>query len=159
MLHYFSLAAIMAIHSVSYLFIHTQLHVCYSEWSLTISWSWTLLEKLPELPNMLWHPKVLLYSKEPSTGPYPARSINPISLRSILILFTHLHLGLSSVSFLLAFPLIFYTHSSSCYTPCPSHSPWLCHFNYTKQRVEIRKLLMMQMAGVGNLQTEQWLFH
>jgi hypothetical protein len=47
-----------------------------------------------------------------------ARSIqsippHPISLRFILLLSTHLVLGLPSGSFLLAFPPIFYMHSSS----------------------------------------------
>jgi hypothetical protein len=54
-----------------------------------------------------------------------ARSIqsipsHPISLRSILILSTHLRLGLVVVSFLLVFPPISYMHSSShhpCYMP------------------------------------------
>jgi hypothetical protein len=45
------------------------------------------------------------------------------------------------VSFLLTFPLISCMHSSSpqsCYMPCPSHSPWLDHSNYTWRRVHVR---------------------
>jgi hypothetical protein len=44
------------------------------------------------------------------------------------------------VSFLLAFPPISYTHSSSphaCYMPCPSHLPWLYCSNYTWRRVKL----------------------
>jgi hypothetical protein len=40
-------------------------------------------------------------------------------------------------------------HSSSlhsCYMPCPSHPPWLDHFNYTWLRVQITKLLIMQFS-------------
>jgi hypothetical protein len=58
---------------------------------------------------------------------------HPISLRSILILSTHLRLGLLVVSFLLAFSPISYMHSfspHSCYMLCPSHPPWLDHSNY-----------------------------
>jgi hypothetical protein len=40
---------------------------------------------------------------------------HPISLRSILILSTHLRLDLPSVSFLLALPPISYMHSSLHY--------------------------------------------
>jgi hypothetical protein len=55
-------------------------------------------------------------SQEPSTGPYPkpdqSNPYHSISLRSILILFTHIRLGLPSGSFLLAFPSISYMHST-----------------------------------------------
>jgi hypothetical protein len=66
-------------------------------------------------------------SQKPSTGPYPgARLIlsipsHPISLRSILILSTHLRLGL----------------------PCPSHPPWLDHSNYVWRCVQVMELLIM----------------
>jgi hypothetical protein len=86
-----------------------------------------------------------------------ARSIqsipsHPISIRSILILLTHLHLGLPSGLFPLAFPPISYMHSSSphsCYIPCLSHPPWLDHSNYVLRGVQVMKLLVMQFPPVS----------
>jgi hypothetical protein len=73
------------------------------------------------------------YSQEPPTGPYPEPS-HPVSLRSILILYIHLRLGLPNGFFpLLVVPPISYMHSSSpnsCYMPWPSHPPWHLHSNY-----------------------------
>jgi hypothetical protein len=86
-------------------------------------------------------------SQEPSTGPYPepdrASPYHPIVslLRSIIILSSHLRLGLpNGLSYLLAFPPLSYMHSSSplaCYIPCPSHPPSLGHSNYTWRRVQV----------------------
>jgi hypothetical protein len=74
------------------------------------------------------------------------QSIPPhhITLRSILILCIHLRFGLPS-----GLPLISYMHSSSphsCYMPCLSDHPWLDHSNYTWQRVQVMKLLIMQFS-------------
>jgi hypothetical protein len=73
-----------------------------------------------------------------------ARSIQSIPphhiLRSMLILSSHLRLGLPSSSFLLAFPPKFHMHSASphsCYMPCPSHTPWLDHSNYTCEEYKL----------------------
>jgi hypothetical protein len=30
--------------------------------------------------------------------------------------------------------------------PCPSHLPWLDHYNYTWRRVQVMKLLIMQFS-------------
>jgi hypothetical protein len=65
---------------------------------------------------------------------------------------THLRLGLPSVFFLLAFPPIFYMHSSSpnsCYMPCLSHPSLLDHTNYTWRRVQVTKLLTMQCFPIS----------
>jgi hypothetical protein len=79
-----------------------------------------------------------------------ARSIqsippHPISLRSILILFSHC-LGLPSGLFPSGFPtkilyaFLFFSHS--CYMSCTSHPPWLDNSNYTWWTVQVMKLLM-----------------
>jgi hypothetical protein len=75
-------------------------------------------------------------SQEPSIGPYPEpdRS-SPSHLRSILILSTHLRLGLPSRLFPSCSPTnivyAFLFSPLSCYIPCPSHPPWLDHSNFT----------------------------
>jgi hypothetical protein len=71
-----------------------------------------------ELPSVLWNPKVhYRVHKSPPLVPILSQ-IDPIHtipsyLSSILILSTHLRLGLLSGSFLLDFPPISYIHSSS----------------------------------------------
>jgi hypothetical protein len=54
-----------------------------------------------------------------------------ISLRSTLILPSHLRLG-----------ILFH----ACYMPCPSHPPWLDHSNYIWWRVHDMKLLIVQFS-------------
>jgi hypothetical protein len=56
------------------------------------------------------------------------------------------------VSFLLAFPLLSYIHSSSphsCYMPCSSHPPWLGHSNFIWRRVEVMTLLIMKLTATS----------
>jgi hypothetical protein len=53
------------------------------------------------------------------------------------------------VSFLLAFPPIFYIHSSSPHSysmPYPSHHPCLEHSNYIRGRLQVLKLFSMQFS-------------
>jgi hypothetical protein len=77
-----------------------------------------------------------------STSPHPNSKI------SILILSTHLRLALPSGIFptnnlhALLFP-----HSG--YMPGPRHSPWLDYSNYTWRRVQITKLLIMQLSPLS----------
>jgi hypothetical protein len=95
--------------------------------------SWAFLEKLPivqplkNFPAFYWTRRyITVFTRPLHWSLFWARSIqsippHPISLRSILILATHLSLGLpSGLFFVLAFPPISYMHSSSphsCYIP------------------------------------------
>jgi hypothetical protein len=53
-----------------------------------------------------------------------------------------------SLSFWLShkYPICIPLRSSLCYTPCPSHPPWLDHSNYTWRRVQVMKLVVMQFS-------------
>jgi hypothetical protein len=75
--------------------------------------------------------------------------LHTISLRSILILSTHLRLGLPIGLFPSGFPAKSYMHSASphsCYMSCPSHPTWLDHSNYIWKRAQVMKLLIMQFS-------------
>jgi hypothetical protein len=89
-------------------------------------------------------------SQEPSTGPYPepvrSSPYHPILyfLRSILILSTHLRVGLPSCLFWLShqYPICIPRLPHSCYMPCPSHPPWLDHSNCVWRGVQsVRNLV------------------
>jgi hypothetical protein len=90
---------------------------------LSLSWGATNRAITQELPSILWNPKVQYYlHKSPPLVPI-LNHINPISLRSIFILFTHLHLGLPSGLYTSGFPaniLYAFLFSPICAT-CPSH--------------------------------------
>jgi hypothetical protein len=83
------------------------------------------------------------------TRPMQSTSPHPTSPKSIVILSTHLRLGLPSGLFPSDFPTIIYTRSSSphsCYMARPSHPPRLDYSNYTWRRVQITKLLVVQFS-------------
>jgi hypothetical protein len=133
----------------------------HSLMELSPSWEAANCAATQELPSILWNPKVhYRVHKSPALIPIlnqinPVHTIpsHPISLKSILILSTHLRLGLPSGSFLLAFPPISYIYSSSphsCYMPCLSHPPWLDHSNYTWRSVQVMKLLVMQLSPISS---------
>jgi hypothetical protein len=127
------------------------------------SWSWALLEK-PPIVQLLKNFSafygtrkfITVFTRALHWSLSWAKSIqfipsHPISLRFILILFTHPRLGLPSGLFPSGFPSISYMHSSSphsCHVPCLSHPPWLDHSNYTWRRVQVMKLLIMQFSCI-----------
>jgi hypothetical protein len=102
--------------------------------SLTHSWSRTLLEKPPIVHLLKNFPAfygtrsfITVFARALHRSLSRARWIqpvpsHPVSLRSILILSTHLRLGHLSGSILLAFPPISYIYSSSpIRATCPVH--------------------------------------
>jgi hypothetical protein len=121
-------------------------------------WSWTLLDRPPvvrsldSLPAFYGTRRFItqftraLHLFLSWARPIQSTSPHPISPRSILILSTHLRLGLPS-GLSLAFPPIIYMRSSSPHSCCmarPSHSPRLDYSNITWRRLQIMKLLVMQ---------------
>jgi hypothetical protein len=89
-------------------------------------------------------------SQEPSTGPYhqsdQSTPPHPISLKSILILSTHLRLGLTSGLFWISHECPICIHLlHSCYMSCPSRLRF-GHSNYAWIRVQVMKLLIMQCS-------------
>jgi hypothetical protein len=84
--------------------------------------------------------------EQASTGPYPERHQSS-PYRPILSLYPFQYhsptyvLVFLVVSLLLAFPLIFCMHSASphpCYMPCPSHTHWHNHSDYTLRGVQVK---------------------
>jgi hypothetical protein len=113
-----------------------------------------------KLPSILWNPKVQYRAhKSPPLVPIlsqigPVHQPHPVSLRSILILPTHLRLGLPSSLFPSGFPtniLYAFLFSSICYSYMPylSHPLWLDHFNYVWRGVQVMKLFIMQFSLVS----------
>jgi hypothetical protein len=87
-----------------------------------------------------------------------ARSIqpmpfHPISLRTILILCTHLCFGFPSCLFHSFSPTKVDLHSlspQSRYMHCPCHPPWLDQSNYTWRIVQVMKLLILQFSHTSS---------
>jgi hypothetical protein len=75
---------------------------------------------------------------------------HPISLRSILILSSHVRLSLLCASLFLTSPptppkaFLFYLYAF--HMPCPSHPSRLDHSNYTWRTIQITNLLVMQFS-------------
>jgi hypothetical protein len=112
-----------------------------------------------EFRNILRNPKFhfrftwVIHWSLPWEKPIQSITLNLTPLRSILILYTNLRLGLPSGLFPSGFPTniihAFLFSPNSCYMPCPSHPPWLDHSNYTWRRVQITKLLVMQFSSLS----------
>jgi hypothetical protein len=124
----------------------------------THSCSWALLEKSPIVQLLNKFPAfygtqrfITVFTRALQWSLSWARSIqcipsHPISLRSVLILSTHLRLGLSSGLFASGFPtkmLYSFLFSPFVLHVLPIHPPWLDHSNYTWWRVQVMKLLIM----------------
>jgi hypothetical protein len=117
---------------------------------LTSLRSWALLEKLPIVQPLKNFPAfygtgkcITVFTRVLHLSLSWTRSIqsipsHPISLRSIVILTTHLRLGLPSGLFPSGF-----TTNILCAFPCPSHPPWLNLSNYVWGGVQVMKLLVM----------------
>jgi hypothetical protein len=90
-----------------------------------------------EFPSILWYPDVhYRVHKNPPLVRILCQ-INPIhpilSLRSVLILSSHLRLGLPGGLLPSGFPtnILYLSSPHSCYMPCLPNPPWLDHSNYT----------------------------
>jgi hypothetical protein len=120
------------------------------------SCSWVLLEKPPVVQLLKNFPKfygtrrfITVFTRSLPLEPHSSNPYHPIlskihwnSLATYVLIFL-------VVSFLMAFPPISYTHSSS--SPFmlharSSHPTWLDHSNYSWRRVHVMKLLIMQFS-------------
>ena len=109
---------------------------------LLTPWSRVLLEKLtgfaasPEIPRILWNP-IVHYRIHKCPPPVPVLSqLDPVHtptsyfLKILLILSSHLLLGLPSGFFPSGFPTkTLYVRLLTCYMPRPSHSSLFDHPN------------------------------
>jgi hypothetical protein len=103
--------------------------------------------------------RLLSCSLEPATDLHPERdesshTLPPYVLRHILILSSHLCLGLSGGFF----PSGFVTNISyaflislTCYIPRPSHLPWFHHTNNLTSLIPFRKVTFQVLATVPKL--------
>jgi hypothetical protein len=75
-------------------------------------------------------------------------SVHLISLKSILILFSHVRLGLSCGLFLSGSPTktLYALFSHSCYMHCPSDPPSFHYSNYIWQGAYVIKLPITQLS-------------
>jgi hypothetical protein len=99
-----------------------------------------------------WQLANVPYPEPVESNPHP----QPISLRSILISSSHLHLGLPSCLFPSGFPtkscaLSFLSHA--CHMSCPPHSPWFDLPNDIWGWVQIMKLLLY---STGYITSWKW---
>jgi hypothetical protein len=120
-------------------------------------WSWDLLErprivqlhkKFPECSLQKVHYMFTRALHLPLSWGRAVQSIPPppYLLRSILILFTHLCLGLPSSLFPICFTLL----AHSYYIPYPSHPSWRDNSNHAWRRIKVLKLLIMRLSQTSS---------
>jgi hypothetical protein len=144
--------------NVSWIFVGYFMTITNSM-ELSPSWEAASCAATQQFPNTLQNPKVhYRVHKGPQLVPIQSIPPHPISLRSILILSSHLRLGLpSGLSFLLVFPSKSYIHSSSlhaCCMPRPSHPPCPDNSNYTWRTVQV--ILLPYARRVENWWIMNW---
>jgi hypothetical protein len=107
-----------------------------------------------EVPHLLWNLKhITIFTRVCPWSLSLARCIHvtpshPLSLRCILILSSHIQLGVLSSLFPSGFTarILYAFVSHACYMFHPSHPPWLDHSDNIWQSVQVMKLLIMQSS-------------
>jgi hypothetical protein len=112
-----------------------------------------------DLPSILWNTNIRFrFHKSPPLVPILSQT-NPvhttphsISPRSIFIISSHLRLGLTSDLFPSGFPSndMSSSYPHSCYMSCSSHTPPIDNSNYSWRRVQVTKLLAMQISPMSS---------
>jgi hypothetical protein len=130
--------------------------------TLTHSWNWALLEKLPIVQLLKNFPAfygtrtfITVFTRALHWSLSWARSIQSIPYHPIPSYLSKNHFNIVhlpmpwssqwSLSFWLSqqYPICISLLPHSCYMPCSSHPPWLHHSNYTWRRVQVMKPLIM----------------
>jgi hypothetical protein len=119
---------------------------------LSPSWEGANCAATEEIPSILWNPKVY-YRVHKSPPLVPTLSqINPIHTISFYLSKIHFYIVRPHTFWSSQWSLIFWLSDQyprcipllhySCYMPCPSHSPWLDHSNYT-WRLLVQEISML----------------
>jgi hypothetical protein len=121
-----------------------------SLWSWVFE-KWTVAQPLKKFPAFYGTRRfIAVFTRAHTTGIYPEPDksspyLHSISVKSTLILYSHLRLGLPGVLFPSCFPIetLHELLSHACYMRFPSQTSWLDRSNeYIWRRVQVTKLLM-----------------